>query len=406
MAMRDIKLKISNVVRIFDCYLAGAARFCCIRSIICMRPALMRFPVFQVNQKSVATKIPLVTLKHPGSSKGKSVVAEEAAVTERNTSEFQAENTPNESLEQLRHMKETEINISKNDNLENGESKFEALQTSSQLDTVADVSFNILPNDLSMVSVPDETHIHVKDSDHVPKTCPEILKSHEFDPSEDCKIKLESVTTVPDLRNDSAEHFPTAENAPDSEEIIADALQEDFYDSVLSLCPIIAVDTSLAPVNDDLALEETRKRIQEVRELIQNMGMIESGTEGNCKDLCTGPSEYDLGILKIAPTAEKLGHSEKQTEAGSLQDAINSLMEDEKPNSPPGDLQDEPSVASDCHENFVSSRTAVDLWDTNTLIQRLSDQLIDPLDFLDQLSSSREASKESQVLDEKSSVER
>jgi len=41
-------------------------------------------------------------------------------------------------------------------------------------------------------------------------------------------------------------------------------MQEDLYDSVLSVCPIIAEDTSLVPANDELALEATPKIIREV----------------------------------------------------------------------------------------------------------------------------------------------
>ena len=84
-------------------------------------------------------------------------------------------------------------------------------------------------------------------------------------------------------------------------------MQEDLYDSVLSVCPIIAEDTSLVPANDELALEATPKIIREVWELIQIMGMTESETEGSCTDQSAGPSEDDFANSKTVSTSEKKG---------------------------------------------------------------------------------------------------
>ena len=98
--------------------IAGTDIVFCIRSTRWMRPPLISVPVKQVNEEPVATKVPLVTLKHPGSSKEKPVVAQEAVVTERNSFEIQAESNPNDSLEKLRLVTEIENNTSKYDNLE------------------------------------------------------------------------------------------------------------------------------------------------------------------------------------------------------------------------------------------------------------------------------------------------
>ena len=131
----------------------------------------------------------------------------------------------------------------------------QALQTSSDLVTVADASMNKLPIDLSTVCVPEEPHVHTKKDFEKAHNSPKNLKSHEFDPSEECKVNLESLATAPDLHEVRAEHILSVQNGPDSNKIIQDEMHEDLYDSVLSVCSIIAEDTSLVPVNDELALD-------------------------------------------------------------------------------------------------------------------------------------------------------
>jgi len=79
---------------------------------------------------------------------------------------------------------------------------------------------NQLSIDLSTVFVNEDTHVHTKKDFEKAHTSPKNLKSHEFDPSEECKVNLESVVTAPDVHEVRAEHILSVQNGPDSYQII------------------------------------------------------------------------------------------------------------------------------------------------------------------------------------------